>query len=91
MKHANIVQRVKTCYKIKIDSRVQICCFYGVMMCKQHQCLTIVPLLSYNSATIRQKKWRYCMIIVALLECKSGAIAAICACLAQSFITHFSS
>ena len=69
MKHANIVQRVKTCYKIKIDSRVQICCFYGVMMCKQHQC----------------------MIIVALLECKSGAIAALCACFAQSSITHFSS
>ena len=46
-------KRVKSCYKIKIDSRVQICCFYGVMMCKQHQCLTIVPLLSYNSATIR--------------------------------------
>ena len=51
--NANIVQTVKFCYKIKIDSRVQICRFYGVMMCKQHQCLTIVPLLSYNSATIR--------------------------------------
>ena len=51
--NANIVQTVKFCYKIKIDSRVQICCFYGVMMCKQHQCLTIVPLLPYNSATIR--------------------------------------
>ena len=25
--HANIVQRVKTCYKIKIDYRVLICCF----------------------------------------------------------------
>ena len=29
------------------------------------------------------------MIKVVLLECKSGAIAAICACLAQSFIAHF--
>ena len=28
--HANIVQRVKSCYKIKIDSRVLDCCFYGV-------------------------------------------------------------
>ena len=47
--HANIVQRVKTCYKIKIDSRVLVCCFYGVMLCKQHQCLTIVPLLGHES------------------------------------------
>ena len=32
--HANIVQRVKTCYKIKIDSRVPVCCFFGVLLCK---------------------------------------------------------
>ena len=51
--HANIVQRVKTCYKIKIDYRVLICCFYGVLLCKQHPSLTIAPLLHYNSATIR--------------------------------------
>ena len=51
--HANIVQRVKTCYKIKIDYRVQVCCFYGVLLCKQHPSLTIAPLLSCNSATIR--------------------------------------
>ena len=31
--NANIVQRVKSCYKIKIDSRVLICCFYGVLLC----------------------------------------------------------
>ena len=35
--HANIVQRVKTCYKIKIDYRVWNCCFCGVLLCKQHQ------------------------------------------------------
>ena len=52
--HANIVQRVKTCYKIKIDFRVQVCCFYGVLLCKRHPCLTIEPLLHSNSATIRQ-------------------------------------
>ena len=52
--HANIVQRVKTYYKIKIDSRVQVCCFYGVLQCKQHPSLTIEPLLHSNSATIRQ-------------------------------------
>ena len=65
--HANIVQTVKTCYKIKIDSRDLDCCFYGVLLCKQHPCLTIAPLLHYNSATIRVQKWRYCMIKVALL------------------------
>ena len=53
VRHANIVQRVKSCYKIKINSRESKRCFYGVMLCKQHQCLTIVPLLQYNSATIR--------------------------------------
>ena len=75
--HANIVQRVKSCYKIKIDSRVLDCCFYGVTLCKQHPYLTIVPLLQSNSGTIRVQKWRYCMIKVALLECKSGAIATL--------------
>ncbi len=53
VRYANIVQRVKTCYKIKINSRESKSCFYGVMLSKQHQCLTIVPLLQYNSATIR--------------------------------------
>ncbi len=46
-------KQVKTCYKIKIDSRGLGCCFYGVMLCKQHQCLTIAPLLRSNSAAIR--------------------------------------
>ena len=53
VRHANIVQRVKICYKIKIDSGVLVCCFYGVLLCKQHPCLTIAPLLQSNSATIR--------------------------------------
>ena len=53
VRHANIVQRVKSCYKIKIDSRVSDCCFYAVLLSKQHPCLTIAPLLHYNSATIR--------------------------------------
>ena len=53
VRHANIVQRVKTCYKIKIDSRESKSCFYGVLLSKQHQCLTIVPLLQSNSGTIR--------------------------------------
>ena len=53
VRHANIVQRVKSCYKIKINSRESKSCFYGVLLCKQHPSLTIVPLLQCNSATIR--------------------------------------
>ena len=53
VRHANIVQRVKSCYRIKIDSGVLVCCFYGVLLCKQHPSITIAPLLSCNSATIR--------------------------------------
>ncbi len=53
VRYANIVQAVKRCYKIKIDYRVPVCCFYGVLLCKQHQRITIAPLLHYNSATIR--------------------------------------
>ncbi len=62
-----LYKRVKTCYKIKINSRESKSCFYGILLSKQHQCLTIVPLLQSNSATIRVQKWRYCMIKVALL------------------------
>ena len=53
VRHANIVQRVKTCYKIKIDYRVLVCCFYGVLLRKQHPRLTVKPLLHSDSATIR--------------------------------------
>ena len=35
-----------------------ICCFYGVLLCKQHPRLTIAPLLHSNSATIRRKRIR---------------------------------
>ena len=53
VRHANIVQRVKMCYKIKINSRESKSCFYGVLLSKQHPCLTIAPLLQSNSGTIR--------------------------------------
>ena len=53
VRYANIVQRVKTCYKIKIDYRVLVCCFYGILLSKQRLSLTIKPLLHSNSATIR--------------------------------------
>ena len=52
--HANIVQRVKSCYKIKINYRESKSCFYGVLLCKQHPRHTIEPLLHSDSATIRQ-------------------------------------
>ena len=64
--HANIVKTVKTCYKIKIDFRVLVCCFYGILLRKQHQQLTIEPLLHSDSATIRVQKRLYCMIKVDL-------------------------
>ena len=53
VQHANIVQAVKNCYKIKINYRESKSRFYGVLLSKQHQCLTIAPLLQSNSATIR--------------------------------------
>ena len=52
--HANIVQVVKMCYKIKINYRESKSCFYGVLLCKQHPRITIEPLLQSNSATTRQ-------------------------------------
>ena len=52
VRHANIVQRVKIRYKIKIDSGVLVCCFYGVLLCKQHPSIIIVPLLECKSGAI---------------------------------------
>ena len=37
----------------KINFRESESRFRGVLLSKQHQCLTIAPLLQYNSATIR--------------------------------------
>ena len=53
IRHTNIVYRVKTCYKIKIDSRESKSCFYGILLHKQHPRHAIAPLLQSNSATIR--------------------------------------
>ena len=36
--HANIVQRVKSCYKIKINSGESKSCFYGFSQHKSHPC-----------------------------------------------------
>ena len=70
--HANIVQRVKSCYKIKIDYRVLDCCFYGVTLCKQHPSLTIAPLLHSNSSTIIIQQRHFYTLIVPLLSYNSG-------------------
>ena len=50
--YANIVQMVKTCYKIKIDSRDLDGCFYGVLLSERHPRLTIVPLLECKRGAI---------------------------------------
>ena len=50
VRYANIVQTVKSCYKIKIDSRVPVCCFYGFLLIKQHPRLTIAYFLNSNRA-----------------------------------------
>ena len=47
-----------------------ICCFYGVLLCKQHPSLTIEPLLHSNSATITIQYSLFYSIIVALSYCK---------------------
>ena len=36
MSHANITQRVKSCYKIRINSRESKSCFYGVLLRYYH-------------------------------------------------------
>ena len=51
--HANIVQVVKTCYKIKINYRESKSCFYGVLLCKQHPSLTIAPLLHVSVSAMQ--------------------------------------
>ena len=54
VRHANIVQAVKRCYKIKIDFRVPVCCFYGVLLCKQHpSCKRIRDASIYMSKKYR--------------------------------------
>ena len=52
VRYANIVQTVKTCYKIKIDYRVLVCCFYGILLSRQRLSLTIKPLLHSDSGTV---------------------------------------
>ena len=72
--HANIVQRVKSCYKIKIDFRDFASRFLCFLLHLWRPDLSIQPLLHSNSNAIRVKKRLYCMIIEAVLECKRGSI-----------------
>ena len=55
VQYANIVQVVKSCYKIKINSRESESRFHGVMLSKQHPRLTIAPLLECKSGAIAAK------------------------------------
>ena len=60
---------------MKIDSRVQVGCFYGVLLCKQPPCHTKKPLLHSDSAAIGAQKRLFCVPTATVLECKSGSIA----------------
>ena len=79
--HANIVQVVKTCYKIKINSRESKSCFYGFSGIKatfaNHQkphSALIAPLLQSKSVTIARQYLRYWVVIAALLHHKSATL-----------------
>ena len=76
VRHANIVQMVKSCYKIKIDFRDFASRFLCFLLHLWRPDLSIQPLLHSNSNAIRVKKRLYCMTTEAVLECKSGSIAA---------------
>ena len=45
-----------------------ICCFYGVLLCKQHPSLTIEPLLHSKSGSMTMQKWMYKGVKVALKQ-----------------------
>ena len=67
--HANIVQRVKTCYKIIIDSGDLCCCFCGVLLRYWHLRLTIKPLLHAESSAFIVQERLYCFATVAVWKC----------------------
>ena len=74
--HANIVQRVKSCYKIKINYRESKSCFCVVLLrCCPHN-IQEKPLFRSYSNSIRVKERLFCMATEAVLEWRSGSIAA---------------
>ena len=75
VRHANIVQRVKSCYKIKINYRESKSCFCVVLLqCCPHN-IQEKPLFHSNRATVGVEERLFCMTREAVLECKSGSIA----------------
>ena len=74
--NANIVQRVKTCYKIKINYRDSDTWFSCLTRWWSNRHSSIEPLLHSHTSTLREQKRLYCMTTVAVLECKRGSIAA---------------
>ena len=75
VRYANIVQTVKRCYKIKIDSGDLCYCFCGVLLRYWHLRLSIKPLLHAESSAFIVQERLYCFATVAILECKSGCLA----------------
>ena len=69
VRYANIVQTVKTCYKIKIDSGDLCCCFYGVLQRYWNLRLTIKPLLHAESSAFIVQERLYCFATVAVWKC----------------------
>ena len=74
--HANIVQKVKSCYKIKINYRESKSCFCVVLLqCCPHN-IQEKPLFRSYSNSIRVKERLFCMATEAVLEWRSGSKAA---------------
>ena len=75
--NANIVQRVKTCYKNKIDYRESSGGFCRIMQSWSHSEISIEPLLHSNTTIIGTQKRLYRIITVDVLQCKSGSFATL--------------
>lgn len=75
--NANIAQRVKTCYKNKIDYRESSGGFCRIMQGWKHSKISIEPLLHSNTTTIGTQKRLYRIITVDVLQCKSGSFATL--------------
>ena len=74
VRHANIVQEVKTCYKIKISYRESKSCFYvfsaskpPLPTIKDPHIALIAPLLQSKSVTIARQYLRYWVVIMPIV------------------------
>ena len=69
--------RVKICYKNKIDYRESSGGFCRIMQSWSYSEISIEPLLHSNTSTIGTQKRLYRIIIVDVLQCKSGSFATL--------------